>query len=225
MTDREPIDPAQQRLAERRLLEGLRRLHRREPLRPDVRVDSLLDAARAVPAGRSAGHRGAAPLLLDDAALLAVVERLAGEGRIVRNGRRVRLPDHVPGLEPMMRERVDRLLEGLAEAGLDPPRAEAVAARLGIPDGVVAQLRASGELVALAPGIDYPRRTWELIRERVERLAASGPLTVARARDHLRTSRRNAEAILAYRRAEKQRLRRRPPAGSGHRSPVEAPRR
>lgn len=225
MTGREPMDPAQQRLAERRLLDGLRRLHRREPLRPDIRVDALLDAARAVPSGRSAGHRGSAPLLLDDAALLAVIGRLAGEGRIVRNGRRVRLPDHVAGLEPLMRERVDRLLDGLAEAGLEPPRAEAVAARLGIPDGVVAQLRATGELVALAPGIDYPRRTWEALRERVEQIADSGPLTVARARDHLRTSRRHAEAILAYRRAEKQRLRKRPRAGSGHRSPAGDPRR
>jgi hypothetical protein len=78
---------------------------------------------------------------------------------------------------------------------------------------VVQQLRASGELVPVGPGIDYPRATWEELRERVDRLAASGPLTVARARDHLHASRRHVEAILAYRREEKRRLRRPRPGG------------
>lgn len=201
------MDPAQRRLAERRLLDGLRRLHRREPMRPDVRLDTLLAAARTVPAGRSSRHRGATPLVLDDAGLISIVEDLAEAGRLVRRGRRVRLPEHRPGLEPVMRERVERLLTGMREAGLEPPRVEGVAARLGIPDGVLAQLRSSGELVAVAPGIDYPRATWEELRERLDRLSASGPLTVPRVRDHLRASRRHVEAILGHRREEKRRLR------------------
>jgi hypothetical protein len=203
------MDPAQRRLAERRLLDGLRRLHRREPMRPDVRLDTLLAAARTVPAGRSPGHRGATPLLMDDAALMAVVDQLAEAGRLVRRGRRVRLPEHRPGLEPVMRARVERLLAGLREAGLEPPRVEGAAARLGIPEGVLGQLRSSGELVSVAPGIDYPRATWEELRERVDRLAASGPLTVARGRDHLRVSRRHVEAILGHRREERREEKRR----------------
>jgi hypothetical protein len=219
------MDPAQRRTAERRLLDALRRLHRREPMRPDVRLDTLMATARAAHPGRPAGHRGAAPLELDDAGLLAVVDELAAAGRVVRRGRRVRLPDHRPGLEPVMLERVERLLDGLREAGLEPPRVESVAARLGIPAGVVNQLRASGELVSLAPGIDYPRATWEALRERVDRIAASGPLTVARTRDHLRTSRRHAEAILARRREEKGNLRTPRRAARGPRRPGQAPRR
>lgn len=225
MGDAGPMDPVQRRLAERRLLDALRRLHRREPMRPDVRLDTLLASARAAHPGRSPRHRGATTLQLDDAGLLAVVDGLAAAGHIVRTGRRVRLPEHRPGLEPVMLERVERLLEGLRESGLEPPRVEGVAARLGIPEGVVAQLRASGELVQLAPGIDYPRATWEALRERVDRLAASGPLTVARARDHLRTSRRHAEAILARRREEKRSLRRQRRAGPAPRRPGEGPRR
>lgn len=182
-------------------------------MRPDVRLDTLLAAARSLPAGRSPGHRGATPLLLDDAGLMVVLDALTRAGRVVRRGRRVRLPEHRPGLEPVMRERVERLLGGLREAGLEPPRVEGVAARLGIPEGVVQQLRASGELVPVAPGIDYPRDTWDALRERVDHLAASGPLTVARVRDHLRASRRHVEAILAHRREEKRRLRRPRPAG------------
>ncbi len=56
-----PIDPAQRRLAERRLLDTLRRLLRREPLRSDVRVDRLISEVRAAdPPGRAhiaAGNR------------------------------------------------------------------------------------------------------------------------------------------------------------------------
>jgi hypothetical protein len=219
------MDPAQRRLAERRLLNGLRRLHRREPMLPDVRLDAVLAAARAVPSGRSTGHRGATPLALDDAQLMEVLDGLADAGRVLREGRRLRLAEHQPGLEPVMRERVDRLLDGLRQAGNSPPRVEGVASRLGIPEPVVAQLRASGELVAVAPGIDYPRETWEMLRQRVDRIAASGPLTVARARDQLRTTRRHAEAILAKWRAERQALRTRRRGGRAPHPPSAAPRR
>jgi hypothetical protein len=128
------------------------------------------------------------------------------EGALVRSGHRVRLPNHRPGLDPVMRERADRLLDGLREAGAEPPRVEALAARLGITPAALAQLRQSGELVAIGSGVDYPRDLWESIEARVDRVAERGPLTVARLRDGLRTSRRHAEAILAFRRAERRRL-------------------
>jgi hypothetical protein len=100
-----------------------------------------------------------------------------------------------------MQERVDRLLNGLREAGSAPPRLDGIAARLGIPPPVLDQLRKSGALVTVAPGIDYPRDTWERLDERIVALTATGPLNVARVRDALRTSRRHAEGLLAYRRA------------------------
>jgi hypothetical protein len=197
------MDPSQHLLAERRLVQALRRLHRREPLRADVRLDAVLDEARAVPAARSTGHRGSAPLLASDAALIGVVDELVAAGVVVRSGRRLRLAEHQPTLDPGMRERVDRLLDGLRAARADPPRADGIAARLGIPPDVIAQLRASGELVAVAPGIDYPRDVWEGLVERLDRIAGSGPLSVSRVRDELRTSRRHAEALLAWRRGRR----------------------
>ena len=106
-----------------------------------------------------------------------------------------------------MRERMDRLLDGLREAGTEPPRVEGIAARLGITPSVLDRLRRDGELVAVAPGIDYPREVWEFIRERLEGMGRGGVLNVGHVRDELRTSRRHAEAILAYRRAERRRLR------------------
>ena len=201
------IEARQRRLAERRLLSALRGMHRREPLRPDVRVDALIEAARAVPAGRAPGHRGAERLLLDDRAMLDVIDEMAQAGQLVRTGRRVRLPEHQPTLDAEMRARVDRLLDGLREAGAEPPRVDGVASRLGIPPAVVDQLRTAGELVTAAPGIDYPRETWEELHVRLLRIAASGPLSVGRVRDILHTSRRHATALLALRRREADRAR------------------
>jgi hypothetical protein len=124
-----------------------------------------------------------------------VIDDMGADGRLVRTGRRVRLPDATPGLDPAMQERVDRLLEGLRSAGADPPRVDALAARLGITPAVIEQLRAAGILRHIAPGIDYPSDVWAAIQARLEGM--SGAMTVARVRDALRTSRRHAEAILA----------------------------
>lgn len=198
--DDRPIDPAQRRLAERRLIAALRRHHRREPLRADVRVDTLVAETRAAEPRGASGHRGSLPLAVSDADLRAVVDGLVASEALVRRGHRVRLADHAPGLDPIMRERVDRLLGGLRESGAAPPPVEGLAARLGIPGGVIVQLRAAGELVAVAPGIDYPRVMWDEISAHLDRMAMSGHLSVGRVRDDLRATRRHAEAILRHRR-------------------------
>lgn len=195
-----PIDPAQRRLAERRLLAMLRRVHRSEPLAPDVRVDALIARVRSEPEDPRPGtHRGAGRLLLGDDAMRAVVDQLVAGGQLVRRGHRVRLPEHEPLLNPEMRKRVERLLVGLRSAGAEPPRVDALAARLGIPPPVIDQLRGAGELVELAPGIDYPRDVHDAFVQRLERMAARGPLNVARVRDELRASRRYADALLRAR--------------------------
>jgi hypothetical protein len=199
------MDPAQRRLAERRLMAALRRLHRREPMRADIRTDAVLRELRADPGERlPTRHRGGGSLRdVTDAELLEVVDTLVASGTIVQRGHRLRLPEHAPPLlDPEMRDRVERLMAGLAAAGAQPPRVNSVAARLGIPTGVVDQLRAAGELVQVAEGIDYPRAVAEELRARLDEMARQGPLSVARVRDELRTSRRHAEALLASRRSQ-----------------------
>lgn len=178
----------------------------------DVRLDTVVAAVRAAPRA-AAGHRGSAPLELDDAAVRRVIDGMVSAGALVRRGHRVRLPGHRPALDPVMRERAERLLDGLREAGAEPPRVDGPAARLGIPPAVLAQLRRSGELVGIGAGVDYPADVWAGVAARVDRIADRGPLTVGRIRDELRTSRRHAEAIIAYRRAERRRLRPRRRAG------------
>jgi hypothetical protein len=189
------IDSDQRRVAERLVLAALRRFHREQPLSVDLRLDALVARVRAA-AGRRPPprHRGSAPLTLDDAELRRVIEEMADDGRLVRRGRRIGLPEARPSLDPEMAERVERLLEGLRSAGAAPPRVDGLAARLGIPPPVLDQLRAGGQLRAVAPGIDYPADVWSSIRARVEGMR--GPMSVARLRDELHTSRRHAEAIL-----------------------------
>jgi hypothetical protein len=192
------IDPEQRRVAERLVLASLRKFHREHPLSVDVRMDSLVSRVRAA-SGRKPPprHRGSAPLTLEDAELRRVIEEMADDGRLVRNGRRVGLPGVAPSLEPEMAERVDRLMEGLRSAGASPPRVDGLAARLGIPPSVLDQLRAGGQLRQIAPGIDYPADVWSALQARLESMR--GPMSVARLRDDLHTSRRHAEAILAAR--------------------------
>jgi hypothetical protein len=191
-----PIDPADRRLAERRLLEALRRFHRRQPLRADLRVDRLIADLHAAEPSRPSAHRGRRPLTLTDAQLRAVVDGLVDSGLLRREGHRVSLARESPALDPVMQSRVDELMQALAMAGATPPPAERVAARLGIPAAMLDQLRASGELVPVRPRIDYPRASWATIDAQLGRLAAAGPLSVRTVRDELGTTRRHAEAIL-----------------------------
>ena len=198
MTPR-PIDPAQRRLAERRLLDVLRRYARRQPLHPDLRIDTLVAELRTAEPRRPAGHRGAQRLTLDDGELRLLIDEMVTAGVVLRQARRVQLVETLR-LDPQMQARIDQLLAALSESGFTPLPAERVARRLGIPLQLLDQLRASGELVTLAGGIDYPRSSWAEIEARLQGLEASGPLSVRAVRDELGTTRRHAEAILRHRR-------------------------
>ena len=176
------IDPEQRRVAERLVLAALRKFHHEQPLSVDLRMDSLVSRVR-VAAGRKPPprHRGSAPLTLEDAELRRVIEEMADDGRLTRNGRRVGMPGAAPSLEPEMAERVDRLMEGLRSAVASPPRVDGLAARLGIPPSVLDQLRAGGQLRQIAPGIDYPADVWSALQARIEGMR--GPVSIGRLRD------------------------------------------
>lgn len=166
------------------------------PVRPDVRVDALIAELRAAEPARTLRHRGQQALTLTDTELRGVVDSLVESGALLRTGHRIRLTDGGPGLDKVMRERVELLLGTLTVAGAKPPPAEAVAAGLGIPGGLVDQLRAAGDLVSIGPRIDVTRESWATITGRLDRLAEGSDLTVGAVRDELATTRRLAEAIL-----------------------------
>jgi hypothetical protein len=190
------IDPEQRRVAERLILQALRRFHREQPLSVDLRMDALVARVTRLAAVRPPSrHRGGAPLLLEEAELRRVIDDLVTAGTLARSGRRVRLADAEPSIDPEMGERVALLMAGLRASGASPPRVEGIAARLGIPPAVVDQLRSAGQLRQIAPGIDYPAEVWSALRAKVEGLP--GTITIARLRDELHASRRHAEAILS----------------------------
>ena len=162
-------------------------------------MDALIAELRADAKGRPAGHRGAQPLTLADGELRSVVDGMVASGELLRTGHRVQMPTGAaPAFDPIMRERVDRLVTTLTAAGAKPRPAEGVAARLGIPAALVDQLRAAGELVSIGPRIDLTRASWNQISARLDRLAATGPPSVAVVRDDLDTARRFAERILQH---------------------------
>lgn len=186
------MPPGQRQVVERRLLNVLRRFHRREPMAPDIRIDALIAALRDE-GNRPATHRGARSSAISDAEFLELIDELAERGELVRDGHRVRLAGHSPRLGTEMRERADALLDELRGHAATPPRADTVARRLGVPPGVLDALRQSGELVPLAPGIDYPADVLDALLERL----AGRELSVAEVRDELDTSRRYAAALLS----------------------------
>ena len=194
----DPIDARQRLLAERRLLAALRRHQRKSPLRADVRVDTLVGELRDGEPGRATGHRGRQPLTLTDGELRSVVDGMVSAGTLLRSGHRVRLPDAGRSLDPIMRERLDQLSIILSARGATPPSADSVGARLGIPPALIDQLRAAGELISLAPRIDYPRQAWLEMSHKLDLLSDAGVLSVRRVRDELETTRRHAEAILRH---------------------------
>ncbi|MGH2382141.1 MAG: hypothetical protein ACRDG7_13105 [Candidatus Limnocylindria bacterium] len=190
------IDPDQRHVAERLVLLALRRFHREQPLSADLRMDALVarvtELAERRPPSR---HRGGARLDLPEADLRRVIDDLVVGGKLVRDGRRIRLADAKTGLDPEMADKVAALLAGLRAAGAAPPRVDGISARLGIPPTVIDQLRTSGQLRQIAPGIDYPADVWAALRARVDGMP--GTISIARLRDELHTSRRHAEAIVA----------------------------
>jgi hypothetical protein len=191
------MDPGLRQIAERRLITALRRLHAAQPMQPDHRLDAVRAAVRDAPVARSPRHRGGAARAIDDATFDAALDALVAVGRVRRSGRRLSLATDRPVLGPQMRGRVDALLGELRASGAAPPRVDAVARRQGVPPAVVEGLRSAGELVAVAPGIDYPADVLAALIARLERLQPD-QANRAVVTHELGVSRRYAEALLAH---------------------------
>ncbi len=121
------------------------------------------------------------------------MDDLVAEGAVARIGHRVRLAGDRVALGGSARDDADRLVAELAANGASPPPADALARRIGVAAWIVDALRASGELVVLAPRVEYPRAVLESLLARFE----GRGLGVAEIRDELATSRRYAKALHA----------------------------
>jgi selenocysteine-specific elongation factor len=150
---------------------------------------------RAAPkdvAVRGAGGAGCPPHLA-----APLVDTLVRVHRIVAEGPGVRLPGHAVQLDPEQGAARDRFLTTLAADPFAPPRLAAAAAQAGAPPELVRELEAAGAIVRLAPDLAMVPSALDQAAERLRAAyAAEGPLTAARAKEVLGTTRKFALPLL-----------------------------
>ncbi len=181
----------------------------------DVRVAAVAAALDAVRAHHAARPADAGPTLAAvrstaaralrrlatvnaaDAAAraAALVDELVSEGRLVRDGDRVRSPDHEPtAADPEVAAAIDRLLGALTV--IAPPPLRDAAAAAGCPPAAIRELERTGRIVVLDDDLAYAMRTYRDLAAKALALAAAEPLTPATFRDATGSSRRYVLAIL-----------------------------
>jgi selenocysteine-specific elongation factor len=161
------------------------------------RLAEALDDTGTRPASRGALARRAG---IEDEAASALLEALVAEGEAKPLG-----PGFVAGGEVAAGEDPlsARVLEALAEDGLEPRSADALAAVLGAEPRTVGEalerLALEDAAVRVKRGLYYHRAGLEEARRRVVDLCRrEGSVTIAGLRDELGTSRKYAQALLEH---------------------------
>jgi selenocysteine-specific elongation factor len=164
---------------------ALERYHRAHPL------------DRAAPrdvAVRALGEAGCAEDLAP-----ALLEHLAGTESIALEGPGVRLRGHTVELDPGQAAARDALLEALGAQPFSPPRLSEVAAAAGASAPLVRELEAAGQIVRLDTDLALLASAVEAAAGQLKAaFDAEGPLTAARAKDVLGTSRKYALPLLEH---------------------------
>ncbi len=144
-----------------------------------------------------AALRAGCPASLVDAFLTLLV----AQGRIVAatgpSGTGLRTPQHAVRLDPAQAATRDAVLRALCAEPFAPPALSVVAARTGAPTALVRELEAVGVIVRLAPDLAVATSALDEAVDRLGRAAhAEGPLSAARAKEVLGTSRKYALPLL-----------------------------
>jgi selenocysteine-specific elongation factor len=133
-----------------------------------------------------------------DAAVATIsdlLDRLVGEGRIVRTGDVLRDPvTSGEGLPAQLVAAMERLEAALAVPA--PPALGEAAAAAGCPPEGVRALQADGRIVRIGPDLAWATPTYHRLASMALDLARETPLTPAAFRDATETSRRYVLAIL-----------------------------
>ena len=173
-----------------------------------VEPDASLAAARTTVAR---ALRRVATLRRDDAveAATGLVDALVRDGRLVRDGDRLRRPGTSVAVDPRLTAAMDRLEAALAVPA-PPSLREAARAADCPPDGIRALERAA-RIVVLEPDLAYAMSTYRDLAARALAMAARAPLTPAAYRDATGTSRKYVMAVLED--LDRKAILRRTPAG------------
>lgn len=170
-----------------RVLRALRSLHSGPPAR------------RAVPRALLEQRLG----YIEPRLLWWIVDRLASAGRVRLSSETVAFQDGMPGLTPDQELARERVESAFRQGGFTPPSAESLVAELGLDDRLVRDavrtLGEEGVLVHVGGGIHlHAVHTAEMHKRVARAMASEGPLTVARVRDLLGTSRKFAVPLCEH---------------------------
>jgi selenocysteine-specific elongation factor len=129
----------------------------------------------------------------------AVLDALVRRGALEAEGPGLRLPSHRVELGPEQTAARERLLALLGAEPFAPPALGRAAAEAGASTSLVRELEAAGDIVRLEPDLAVLATAVEEAVARLRRAyAEEGPLTAARAKDALGTSRKYALPLLEH---------------------------
>src|SRR5207249_3043714 len=156
--------------------------HRRAPLRPGAPREEVRSSVD-LPAKR----------------FNALVERLAAEGRIAERGNTLALVTHVPTLSASQEAAWSRARDALGRAPLQPPSPASLESEYGLDRELVAALAERGDLIRIGTeAVFLPDAVARFADAVVTELAATGTITVARARDLTGSSRKHVLPLLGF---------------------------
>jgi selenocysteine-specific elongation factor len=129
----------------------------------------------------------------------SLVERLVAEKRLAERGSSLALPSHRPRLSEDQERRWQGARAALAKEPLLPPSPAQLEADHGLDRELVAALAERGDVVRIGTeAVFLPEAVTRFARIVVDELAASGSITVARARDLSGSSRKHVLPLLQF---------------------------
>jgi selenocysteine-specific elongation factor len=184
-------------------------------LAPDIRAAARATAVDAVAAHHAASPDGLGPPLVSVRAAVAgtlrraasvsspnalaiaaaLVDDLVADGRLLREGDRVRAPEHAQAAKDPERDAAMDRLETALDA-IAPPSLREAAAAAGCPPDAVRDLERQGRIVVVEDDLAYAMSTYRDLAGKALAMAISTPLTPASFRDATGTSRRYVMPIL-----------------------------
>ncbi|HEY6203771.1 MAG TPA: selenocysteine-specific translation elongation factor [Candidatus Limnocylindria bacterium] len=129
----------------------------------------------------------------------ALVEQLVAQKRLAERGSALALPSHRPQLSEDQEHRWQNARAALAKEPLQPPSPAQLEAEHGLDRELVAALADRGDVVRIGTeAVFLPAAVKRFARVVVDELAASGTITVARARDLSGSSRKHVLPLLQF---------------------------
>ncbi|MFQ5342443.1 MAG: selenocysteine-specific translation elongation factor [Anaerolineae bacterium] len=136
-------------------------------------------------------------LHLDAQFVNAVVDNAVAQGEITAEAGTLHLPAHQVSFSPAQQQRIDELLAAFRRTPHTPPSTGEAEAQVG--RNVLSALVEQGYLTQVSEDVLFLTETYaEMVEQIVEHIERTGSITVAQARDMLKTSRKYALALLEH---------------------------